>query len=94
MNFGGLRNLCYDRLGFDRTTVASAVVLRLDTFLNETQREILSMKGTDNLRRTVLPFVSVANLPYAVLPQAVVRILQGGGYYVGAAVTRSALRAR
>lgn len=74
MNLAGLQATLYDRLSY-QSSPATAIVDRLLRFLNETQREILSKRGCSRLRRTVLPFSSVANSPFAVLPQSAVRIL-------------------
>lgn len=73
MTLAEMRATLYDRLGY-KSTPDDAVIRRLDGFLNETQRELAGMRGLARLRRNILTFASVANSPFAVLPQAAVRI--------------------
>jgi hypothetical protein len=61
-------------LGY-KTAPDAAVVTRCKAYINQTQREILSMKGMSSLRRAIVPFDSVATIPYAVLPQCATRII-------------------
>lgn len=63
----------YDRLGYQQTP-DSAVTRRLRAFLNEAQHEVFGLKGFSLLRRQPMTFASVANSPFATLPQAVVSI--------------------
>lgn len=64
----------YDRLGFD-SAPATKVTTRLRRFINETQRQIIATRGCSKIRRRVLPFSTVANTPFAVLPQSAVNII-------------------
>src|SRR5437016_11975114 len=64
----------FDRLGFGANPDSSHT-RRIRRFINLTHREILGMKGFGRLRRAVLPFNSVSNSPFAVLPQAAVAII-------------------
>lgn len=73
MNLDTLEQTLYDRLGFASTPQA-AVVRRLRSHLNQTQRAILRRRPMAAYRRSILTFTSVANSPFAVLPQAVTRI--------------------
>lgn len=77
MNLSTIEADLYRRLGYGGTTgiPATEVITRLRAYVNQTQREILSMKGMSSLRRAVVPFTSVASDPYAVLPQCASRIL-------------------
>lgn len=76
MNLTEIRRTLYDRLGYDQTATPQAeVVTRLLAFINETQREIVGMRGLSRLRRSVLTFASVASSPFAALPQAAVQIV-------------------
>src|SRR5437870_2091245 len=63
----------YDRHGFGANPDSSHV-RGIRRFINLTHREILTKKGFSRLRRAVLPFTSVSNSPFAVLPQAAVSI--------------------
>ncbi len=74
MTLAGLQSLLYDQLGYIQAPDA-AVVRRLLGHMNQTQREILGMKGLTRLRRGLVTFDSVASSPFAVLPQAAVKIL-------------------
>lgn len=75
MNLAGLQQVCYDRLDYDSATVAAGVTSRLNAYMNEGQRWILVQKGCSFMRRDPsLTFVSVANSPFAVLPQAAVKV--------------------
>lgn len=73
MNLTEIRAQLYDRLGYG-TAPPTDVVRRLDAYVNEAHRELISMRGLAKLRRTILSFSSVASSPYAVLPQSAVRI--------------------
>lgn len=64
----------YDHFGYG-SSPASAVVTRLLRNLNIAYRELMTGRGMSHLRRAILTFDSVANQPYAVLPQAASRIL-------------------
>lgn len=68
-----LENQLYDIFGFD-TAPQSAVTTRFRRFLNITQREILGEKGCERLRQALLTFSTVADSPFAVLPQAAVNL--------------------
>lgn len=74
MDLATIEGALYDRLGY-RTTPDSSVTRRLRRFVNTTHREILGMIGMAKLRRKVLPFTSVANSPFATLPQAATSII-------------------
>jgi hypothetical protein len=50
------------------------VVNRVRRAINSKQREIVSRRGFERLRRGLVTFSSVANTPWAVLPQAAVKI--------------------
>lgn len=75
MNFTGLETMLHSRLGFTDPNTNAVTNTRLRSFLNETHREILGMKGLSRLRRNLLTFACTANSPYVVLPQAVNRII-------------------
>ncbi len=74
MNLSTIEADVYRRAGY-KTAPATEVITRMRAFINQTQREILSMKGMSSLRRAIVPFDSVATIPYAVLPQSATRIL-------------------
>lgn len=74
MTLSELQATLYARLGFSAATVDAVVIARLLSYMNETQRSILSRKGMTRLRRAILPFSSVAGSPYAVLPRAAVQV--------------------
>lgn len=74
MNLTTMRAYLYRHLGYGLNP-ESAVITRLDSYVNEAYREILGMKGFARLRRSLLTFSSVANSPFAVLPQAASRII-------------------
>lgn len=63
-----------DRLDYEDSP-PTAVTRRLTGFINSTQRQILREKGMSALRRRVVPFVTVAGDPYAVLPTAMTQVL-------------------
>lgn len=64
----------YERLGYSSAPNAD-VITRIDRYINEAHREALTKKGCSRLRHAVMTFSSVANSPFAVLPQAVSRII-------------------
>lgn len=74
MNLATIQSQLYNKLNFKSSPDAD-VVARLLGFINESQRELLGMKGLDRLRRTILTCASVANSPFAVLPQAAVQVI-------------------
>lgn len=74
MNLGDLRLSIFDRLGYNASP-DSQVIRRVDRYINTSHREIVTRKQMGKLRRWVLPFNSVANSPFAVLPQSAVMIL-------------------
>lgn len=74
MNLATIQSQLYNKLNFKSSPDAD-VVARLLGFINESQRELLGMKGLDKLRRSILTFASVANSPFAVLPQAAVQVI-------------------
>lgn len=73
MTLGEMRTDVYSRLSY-KSSPDQEVVARMDRFINEAQRELVTMRGLARLRRATLTFSSVANVPFAVLPQAAVRI--------------------
>lgn len=73
MNITLIQSQVYDDLGYTQTP-PTEVVRRLLRYGNEAQRELVTMRGLARLRRAVLTFPSIANNPFAVLPQAAVRI--------------------
>lgn len=73
MNLGEISVKLYDRLGYS-TSPDSSVVRRIRGYVNDTQRELMGERSMAKLRRATLPFTSIANNPFAVLPQAVVGI--------------------
>jgi hypothetical protein len=73
MNIAAIQSQVYDDLGYTQTPAAE-VIRRLLRYANDTQRELVAMRGLARLRRSILTFASVANSPFAVLPQAAVRI--------------------
>jgi hypothetical protein len=74
MNLAALQQICYDRLEYDSSVVAAIVTTRLNAYMNEAQRWILTQKGCSQMRRMVLPFVCIANQPMISLPQPVAKI--------------------
>lgn len=74
MNFAGLQSALESRLSYS-TAPSSLVLSRLASYLNETHREIISLKGMTRLRRNLLTFVCTANSPFVVLPQATSRLI-------------------
>lgn len=64
----------YARLDFESAPPA-AVTTRLTSFVNATQREVLRRKGMGPLHQRVLPFVTVADDPFAVLPQGMTKVV-------------------
>lgn len=74
MNLATIQSQLYGKLNLTATP-NSDVVARILGFINEAQRELLGMKGLDKLRRSILTFASVANSPFAVLPQAAVQVI-------------------
>ena len=73
MTIAEIQAQVYDDLGYTQTPDA-AVIRRLLRYANDAQRELVTMRGLARLRRGILTFASVANSPFAVLPQASVRI--------------------
>lgn len=65
----------YDHFGYGDNPNNQIVVNRIRRNLNTAYKEILGMKGLSKLRRQVLTFASVANSPFAVLPQACSRLI-------------------
>lgn len=74
MNLGQIELNVYDRLSFN-TTPDSAVVRRIRSYVNDTQREILGRRGFGKLRSAILQATSVAASPFMVLPQAATAII-------------------
>lgn len=74
MTLATLEARTYDALGWDATNPGTVAVRRLRGFLNDTYRELIGRKGFDQYRRQYVPFYSVANSPFATLPQAVTRV--------------------
>ncbi len=74
MNLASMQDTLYDRLGYE-TAPAARVIARLTRLINETQREILGMRGLTRLRRTILTFPCVASTPFVTLPQSVVKMV-------------------
>jgi hypothetical protein len=73
MNIGAILGQCYDDMGYKQTPAAE-VTRRFLRYANEAQRSLVTMRGLARLRRSILTFASVADDPFAVLPQACVRI--------------------
>ena len=63
----------YDRLDYESAPPAG-ITRRLTSFINATQREVLRLKGMSALRRRVIPFVTVAADPFAVLPMGMTQV--------------------
>lgn len=74
MNLVTLQSQLYNELNLGAAP-NSDVVARMLGYINESYRELLGMKGLDKLRRNILTFSSVANSPFAVLPQASVQVI-------------------
>lgn len=74
MNLADIRTDLYDRLGLN-TVPATAVSSRLDRFVNQTHRKLLTKRNFTKLRRHTIPAACVANSPYMVLPQAMTRVM-------------------
>lgn len=74
MNLSEIQGMLYARLGFSAATISAIDAARFLSYINESHREVLSTKGMGNLRRSILTFDSVANSPFAVMPQAITRI--------------------
>lgn len=74
MNLGEIEQTIYERFGFGPTP-DSSVVRRMRNYVNQTQREVLGMRGFGKLRRGILTTASLANSPFMVLPQASVKII-------------------
>ena len=75
MNLYTMQTALYQRLKFATPPSDSTVTTRLNTFLNESQREIVGMTGMGRLRREVLSFTCTANSPFAAMPASVERII-------------------
>jgi hypothetical protein len=73
-NLGQIRQEVYDFFNYG-TNPEQEVIRRIDQYANSVYMELLGKVGTSQLRRTVLTFSSVANDPWAVLPQVVSQIL-------------------
>ncbi len=73
MNLAEIKAQVYDDMGYTQTP-PTEVARRLLRYANDAQRELVTMRGLARLRRSILTFASVANSPFAVLPQAAVRI--------------------
>jgi hypothetical protein len=73
MTLSEMQTELYDTLNYGSSPPAE-VVRRLLNFMNQSQREIVGMRGLGRLRRTILTCASVANSPFLILPQAAVRI--------------------
>jgi hypothetical protein len=69
MIMSALESACYQRLGWG-STPASAVTTRVDLFINQAIREILSEPSVQRLRRRDIAFSTIANASLCVLPQA------------------------
>lgn len=74
MNLGQMRLELYDLFGFSANPEAE-VVRRFDRFINNVYREMMAEKGVGRLRRWVMPFSSVANDPFAVMPVVCSKII-------------------
>lgn len=74
MTLSDIQTKLYDRLNYGQSPPAE-VVRRLLGYINDAQRTVLRTRGLSKLRRTVLTATTVADSPYMVLPQAVVRIM-------------------
>jgi len=75
MNLSTIEADLYASLGYKLPTPDQDVIDRLRRYINTSQREILSMRGLDRLRRAVLTCASVANSPFMVLPQSATRVV-------------------
>jgi hypothetical protein len=73
MNLAEIQAQVYDDLGY-KSTPDALVVRRLLRYANDSQRSLVAMRGLARLRRSILTFASVVNSPFAVMPQAAVRI--------------------
>lgn len=69
-----LESELYQHFNFD-TNPPPEVVNRFRGYINTTYKEMLGKKGMSKVRRKTLPFPSVANSPYTVLPQSASRII-------------------
>lgn len=74
MNLAQMQADCYRRMRY-QSSPETDIVTRITAYLNETQREILGMKGCDLLRRETITFDCVANTPFCALPQPVNEIV-------------------
>lgn len=63
----------YDRHGY-QASPPTEIVRRIRRFVNESHKELLGKKWASSFRRTILTFSSVADSPFAVIPQAASRI--------------------
>lgn len=70
---GDLEATIYERLNYPPNP-DPVVANRVRRALNETHRQILGKRGFDRLRRALVTFNSITSNPFAVLPQAVVKI--------------------
>lgn len=64
----------YDRFGY-QASPPTEIVRRIRRFINEAHREAIGKKWASSFRRALLTFSSVANSPFAVIPQAATRII-------------------
>lgn len=71
MRLVDLENDLYRRLGGSATNDKT----RFDSFINETQREILRMKHFQIFRRKIVTISSIANVPFVAIPRGAVRLL-------------------
>ena len=74
MNLSSMLSDLYRRLKFS-TTPDPVVTTRLTAFINESQREVMGMKGYAALRRNIITFSCVANTPFVSIPESVERIV-------------------
>ena len=70
MNLATIEGRVYERMGY-AAAPATEVVTRVRNAINSTYLEIMGKKGYDVLRQGLVTFSSIANVEYAVLPQAV-----------------------
>lgn len=73
MTLAEIEGRLYDRLGYS-STPPTDVVTRLRRHVNGAYVRVMGKKGYDKLRQGLVTFASVANIPYAVLPQAVTAV--------------------
>lgn len=93
MNLGTIETAIYAYFGHGSTsTVQTDVRDRIRQGINEDHRHILTKKGMKSLRKALLTFASVANSPFAVLPQAMSKVIAVSDRINGKALIEATLQ--